>query len=117
MRRSVTSRGFHPISIDFKSIDYFGRSPYLLLHRIYALDGESVSASDEWVLECSYEEIGAYPTAMAFSSQQRVGLVLELWDEGEGPVSPQPFIQALGVELDRLSVLASPVEVPVSLRT
>jgi hypothetical protein len=72
----------------------------------------------DWVLECDYEEVGEYPPAMTISNQQRVGVVVELWDEAEQPVSPQAFVQALPValELNRLSVLQHPLEVPVVIK-
>ena len=66
-----------------------------------------------------YEEIGEYPPAMTVSSQQRVGVVLELRDAGETPASPQPFVQALPVAVDmvRLSVLQQPIQPPIVIRT
>jgi hypothetical protein len=72
-----------------------------------------------WVLECEYEEIGEYPPAMAVSNQQRVGVVVELWDSAEQPVSPQQFVQALpmALELDRLGVLQQPFEVPITIKS
>jgi len=71
-----------------------------------------------WVLECEYEEVGEYPPAMTVSPQQRVGVVVELWDAAERPVSPQPFVQELPValQLDRLSVLQQPFEVPITIK-
>ncbi len=71
-----------------------------------------------WVLECEYEEVGEYPPAMTVSNQQRVGVVVELWDDAEQPVSPQAFIQRLPValELDRLSVLQQPFEIPIIIK-
>lgn len=97
---------------------------YPLIDRTFDISSTTLAkknfeeADAEWVLECEYEEVGEYPPAMEISNQQRVGVVVELWDDGEQPTSPQPFIQALPValELDRLSVLQQPFEVPVTIR-
>lgn len=72
-----------------------------------------------WVLEVEYEEIGAYPPAMTVSAQQRVGVVIELFDAGEPATSPQAAIQALPVAMDmlRLSVLQQPIQTPIVIRT
>jgi hypothetical protein len=72
-----------------------------------------------WVVEVEYEEIGEYPPAMTVSSQQRVGVVLELFDAGETETSPQAAIQAhpLAMGMLRLSVLQQPVQTPIVIRT
>ena len=71
-----------------------------------------------WVLECEYDEVGEYPPAMTVSAQQRVGVVVELWDGAEKPESPQPYVQALPVaaQLDRLSILQAPLEAPITIK-
>jgi hypothetical protein len=71
-----------------------------------------------WVLECEYDEVGEYPPAMTVSAQQRVGVVVELWDGAEQPESPQAYIQALPIaaQLDRLSILQGPLEAPVTIK-
>lgn len=71
-----------------------------------------------WVVEVEYEEIGEYPPAMTVSSQQRVGVVLELFDAGETATSPQAAIQALPIAMDmlRLSVLQQPIQTPIMIR-
>jgi hypothetical protein len=87
-------------------------SPAVLREKGFAV------ADSSWTIECEYEEIGEYPPAMAVSVQQRVGVVFELWDAAEKPVSPQAFVQALpvAIELDRLSVLQQPFEVPITIK-
>jgi hypothetical protein len=77
-----------------------------------------VPSSQDWIIECEYEEIGAYPPAMTFSAQQKVGIVIELRDAGEHGVGPQAYVQASpsAVFLDRLSVLHQPLEAPVSIK-
>lgn len=84
------------------------------------LTGKKFEPSDDpWILEVEYEEIGEYPPAMTISPQQRVGLVIELWDDAPEPTSPQPFVQlsAFAIELDRLSVLQEPLQAAVVIRT
>jgi hypothetical protein len=78
-----------------------------------------VITDSQWVIEVEYEEIGEYPPAMTVSVQQRVGVILELFDEGETEISPQASIQALPVSMDmlRLGVLQQPVETPIVIRT
>ncbi len=101
------------------------RGAYPMINRSYdlapaALEKDSFVVSDApWIFEVEYEEIGEYPPAMTVSSQQRVGVVLELTDEGETPTSPQPFVQALPVAVDmmRLSVLQQPIQPPVTIRS
>lgn len=75
-------------------------------------------SDDLWVLEAEYEEIGEYPPAMTVSPQQKVGVVIELVDVGESPVSPQSYVQALPIaaELDRLSAVSSPILTPITIR-
>lgn len=98
---------------------------YPLLDRQYdlapsTLEKKNFVISDTpWVFEVEYEEIGEYPPAMTISSQQRVGVVLELMDAGEAPTSPQPFVQALPIaaNMTRLSVLQQPVQPPVTIRS
>ncbi|KYF79942.1 hypothetical protein BE11_41925 [Sorangium cellulosum] len=78
-----------------------------------------VVADSLWSVEVEYEEIGAYPPAMTVSAQQRVGVVIELFDAGETAISPQAAIQALPVAMDmlRLSVLQQPIQTPIVVRT
>jgi Subtilase family len=87
---------------------------------IQALEEKGFAISDaSWVIEVEYEEIGEYPPAMTVSSQQRVGVVLELFDDIESPTSPQASIQALPVAIDMrcLSVLQQPIQTPITVRT
>lgn len=84
-----------------------------------SLEEKFVINDSQWVIEVEYEQIGEYPPAMAVSSQQRVGVVLELFDAGEAAESPQAAIQALPVAMDmlRLGVLQQPIETPIVIRT
>ena len=72
-----------------------------------------------WSIEADYENIGEYPPAMVITPQQRVGIVIKLWDESERPISPQAAIQSLPISLqmDRLGVLQVPLQVPVGVRS
>lgn len=71
-----------------------------------------------WVIEVDYEEIGEYPPAMIITPQQRVGVVIELWDESETPTSPQSAIQSLPIsmQMDRLGLLRVPLQTPVTIK-
>lgn len=72
---------------------------------------------DMWVLSVSYEELGPTPAGMEFTTQQRVGVALELKDVGETPESPQAAVQALAIpQMSRLSVLQTAIQVPVVVR-
>lgn len=101
------------------------RGAYPLIDRLWpislkALEGKGFAvANSPWVVEVEYEEIGEYPPAMTVSSQQRVGIVLELFDDCESPTSPQASIQALPVTMDmlRLAVLQQPIQTPITIRT
>lgn len=86
--------------------------PEILEKKGYKLDEES------WILEAEYEEIGDYPPAMTVSPQQKIGAVIELFDDGETNVSPQSYVQALAVatELDRLSAQRTPILTPITIR-
>lgn len=101
------------------------RGAYPLLDRLQDISPEALEekgfgvADSPWIVEVEYEEIGEYPPAMTVSSQQRVGVVLELFDDGESPTSPQASIQALPIAADmlRLSVLQQPIHAPITIRT
>lgn len=73
----------------------------------------------QWILEVEYDEIGEYPPAMTVSPQQRIGVVLELFDAGDTAMSPQAAIQALPVAMNmhRLGVLQQPMQTPILIRT
>jgi hypothetical protein len=71
--------------------------------------------SDFWIVQLDYKETEAgYRPGPEPNPRQRVAFVAELWDEAEG-ASPQPFVQALGLELALLSscVVESPIAVSV----
>ena len=73
---------------------------------------------DMWLLELGYEQIADYYPGIDFTPQQRVAFAAELWDKGESPVSPQPFLQELPIAntMTRLSVPPVPVRAPIVLR-
>ena len=74
---------------------------YPLIDREYALDEEHLKKNkvsldaDEWVLDVAYEDVAPYPPLMRVDEQQRVGVVLELFDADDGRVSPQTAVQAM----------------------
>lgn len=77
-----------------------GHRSYPLLDRTYDLriDAEADGLIEEtWRLELHYEEIADYPPGPIFSSQQRVAVAMELFDDDELPMSPQQALQALPV--------------------
>ncbi len=101
------------------------RGAYPLIDRLQTISLDELErkgfafADSPWVVEVEYDEIGEYPPAMTVSSQQRVGVVLELFDDADSPTSPQASIQALPVAMDmlRLAVLQQPIETPIAIRT
>ncbi|MFN0250263.1 MAG: S8 family serine peptidase [Kofleriaceae bacterium] len=104
-----------------------GKTPggYPLIDRTFEIDLATLTkkkfdVNDQlWVLEAEYAELGEYPPAMTVSPQQKVGVVVELVDTGEAPVSPQTHVQAMPIaaELDRLSVPSAPIMTPITIRS
>jgi len=92
--------------------------------RQFDLDAEKLASQkitalpETWVLELSYEQVADYLSSMEFSPKQRVGLALELQDEGETARSPQAAVQALPIapSMVRLSQSAVPIQTPVKIR-
>lgn len=101
------------------------RGHYPLLDREFDLSPDALQASrvelidQNWVIGVSYQVLGPDMPAMAVQPVQRVGLVLELRDDGPEPVSPQSAIQALPIaaQLDALPVYNTPVGVQISVQT
>lgn len=98
---------------------------YPLLDRGYALGAETLAKSkltapesDFWLLELSYKEIAEYSAVVEFSRQQRVGVAMELWDDGEEPESPQAAMQALpqAVTMTRLTIPENRIANPIFVR-
>ncbi|MEP7122324.1 MAG: S8 family serine peptidase [Byssovorax sp.] len=97
---------------------------YPLIDRIFDIrvqhlrDNGYTPTEVDWVIEVDYEETGEYPPAMTFSPQQRVGVVIEVFDEAPETVSPQPAIMALpaSAQMTRLSLHQRPFQVPVVLK-
>lgn len=81
-------------------------------------EAEFLLSDEEWVLEVDYEEVGEYPVGVEVRSQQRVGMVLELFDDSENPASPQALIQALPIAtaMNRLSVASVELQSPILVR-
>lgn len=101
-----------------------GRShrSYPLIDRRYELaPQETAGAVDDspWLIEMSYDVTAEYCPGIEFTPKQRVGLVLELADADEEPVSPQPFIQALPIAptMVRLSVEPTALPAAIMIRT
>lgn len=87
--------------------------------RLDQLSDDGFAVADAlWTIEAEYEDIGEYPPAMVISPQQRLGVVIELWDESENPVSPQAAIQSLpiSIQMDRLGLLQVPLQAPVRIK-
>jgi hypothetical protein len=97
---------------------------YPLINRLFDIQPHALTekkfviSESLWIIEVEYEEIGEYPPAMTVSPQQRVGVVLELFDANEDPLSPQAAIQSLPVvaDMSRLSVLQQPIQTPITIR-
>jgi hypothetical protein len=93
-----------------------------LIDRTYDLtrwpDGEE-PVDDQWTLEVSYSETAPYFTTIAFTPEQRVGVVAELFDADPNGTSPQLLIQRLPVAktMTRLSASAVTTRNPVIVRT
>lgn len=93
---------------------------YPVIDRIYPIplaELDPAPADDLWELAVSYQDLGPTPAGMQFSPQQRIGVVVELTDRGDQPVSPQAAVQALDIPaMNRLSMLSMPVQVPLVVR-
>ncbi len=98
---------------------------YPILERTYDLDAETLAKKnvtppngDSWILEVSYEEIAEYTATIEFSPHQRVGIAMELRDDGEVSESPQPAMQALpqAVTMTRLTIPENRIPNPIVVR-
>ena len=75
-----------------------GHACYPLIDRTYDLQKLPKGASidgDIWLVELSYDQTADYHIGIAFTPQQRVAFVAELYDASEQGVSPQASLQAL----------------------
>lgn len=98
-----------------------GNAPgaYPIVDRIYEISPAHLTESgftitdNYWVVEVDYEDIGEYPIGMTFSTQQRVGVAMELSDL-EGNESPQDALQSLPIssEMTRFTTLQVPLHTP-----
>lgn len=97
---------------------------YPIIDRVWRLDREDSNppsralASDEWVIELSYEDVGPYPATLLVAPQQKVSLVMELFDDSSDPVSPQEELQKLPIAhtMIRLAGVPREIQVPVKIR-
>jgi hypothetical protein len=73
---------------------------------------------DLWVLELSYSQIADYLASTEFTPLQRVGVAIELLDDAERPLSPQPAVQALPIAQSMVMLSSTAVTVinPIKLR-
>ena len=97
---------------------------YPLIDRVWRLTSaesdqpDSALSSAEWVIELFYEDVGPYPTTLLVTPQQRVSLVMELFDDSNDPVSPQEELQKLPIAntMIRLAGVPRQIQVPVRIR-
>ncbi len=93
-----------------------GHASYPSIDRTYDLQklpkGATVNG-DIWLVELSYDQTADYHIGIAFTPEQRVAFVAELYDASAEGLSPQAALQALpaAVTMTRLSVP------PQSIRT
>lgn len=70
------------------------------------------------MIELSYEDVGPYPATLLVAPQQKVSLVMELFDDSSVPVSPQEELQKLPIAntMIRLAGVPREIQVPVKIR-
>lgn len=103
-----------------------GRSSgtYPITDRVWRLDRDGndeprpTPPDGEWVVELFYEDVGPYPATLQIPPQQRVGLVMELFDDSDAPVSPQEALQKLPIAstMIQLAGVTHEIQVPVKIR-
>jgi hypothetical protein len=101
-----------------------GVGAYPLIDRTYDLTAAHLKAveiapkADDWVLELDYAEVAPYPPGLRVDDQQRVGVVVELFDESDIE-SPQAHVQALPAAhtMIHLGGLKQPVWAPIRILT
>jgi len=73
---------------------------------------------DTWILDLSYVQVADYLASTEFTPFQRVGVAIELCDDAEKPLSPQPAVQALPIAQSMVMLSATAVSVvnPIKLR-
>lgn len=117
LKTNATAKAVHPRGRAHAS--------YPLLDRLYPLSSEVLSErsiepskSDVWLLEISYSQICDYAPMYEFSTNQRVGIVMELRDYGENQTSPQEAMQALplAVSMNRLAIPENRIANPIVVR-
>ena len=88
---------------------------------LQAVDVSQLPSPENWRFEINYteQEMAEYPPMITFSPLQRVAVAIELFDDCEQPLSPQPFLQALPnfATMNRLSLPQVLTVAPVILRT
>lgn len=72
----------------------------------------------EWIVEIFYEDAGPYPRTLQIPPQQKVALVMELFDDSPDPVSPQDSLQALPIADTMIQLAGVPhgIQIPVKVR-
>lgn len=102
-----------------------GVGAYPLIDRTYDLSAHHLAETkvyptgDTWVLEIGYGEVAPYPPAMRVDEQQRVGVVVELFDQDAGGDSPQMAVQALPSihPMVHLGGIKQPIWAPIRIPT
>jgi hypothetical protein len=107
IRGKGTSHRTYPISDKLWRLDYDGKGKL-----------RPTPPDDEWVVEVSYEDVGPYPATLQIPPQQRVALVMELFDASDDPVSPQEALQKLPIAntMIQLAGVSRQIQVPVRVR-
>jgi hypothetical protein len=97
---------------------------YPLIDRIWRLDHDANGKprlqppDGDWIVELFYDDVGPYPATLAIPPQQKVALVMELFDQGENPVSPQEAVQSLPVANTMIQLAGVPqgIQIPVKVQ-
>ena len=91
---------------------------YPLIDKVYDVKIDDHN-SDEWILDVAYEDVAPYPPSMRVEDQQRVSVVLELFDDGDPAVSPQAAVQILPITqtMIRLGGVRQPIWSPIRIPT
>jgi len=110
--RALSSRGRNHKSYPLSDKTYDLGKSKLLRSNVTQPEG------DVWLLEVSYKDIAEYSATIEFSPHQRIGIAMELTDECDKPVTPQPALQALPLALTmtRLTVPENRIPNPIIVK-
>ena len=113
LKRSPESKSLHGSRSGYESYPWIDRT-YDLQKGV----GDGAPDGDTWLLELAYEQIADYYPGITFNPQQRVAFAAEIFDAGEDPLGPQPFMLSLPVAntMVRLSIPPQTVKTPVIVR-